>query len=513
VADERIDLARRADFQLGSAVVRPSIRAIETPDCKLTLEPRVMQVLIVLSDADGTVLSRDDLLRTCWQGRIVGDDAINRAVAEVRRTAETLAAGFQVETIPRVGYRLNVNGAPAVAIPGGRPHEASSTRRQLVAVSAGAILALGAGGYGLVKWRRDSTVDRLIKQGREVQARGTGTAPFAQSEGYFRQALNLEPGRADAWGLLSSALTSSITDVPPQQRGRLLQEASDAATRALAIDPREPNARTSLALLRRGLDDWIEFEREIRAVLADFPKTYFALMSLAWFFQGVGRCSESWDLNERALAIEPLSPNCQFRRAFKHWIFGRTAEADRISARAFELWPREPNVWNARLTILAFTGRPAAARQLLEDTATRPRLSHEALLLWQQGLTALETGSPADRLRARDLALDTFANSPGVAANAVMLMSSIGEVTAAYQIAEGLMLNKGRQAGSRSSGAPTFYADAGWRGTQWLFTPATRAMRYDARFTGLCEAMGYRGYWRKRGVWPDAFVRGSLVTR
>ena len=40
------------------------------------------------------------------RGTIVGDDAINRAIAEVRRLGHAVGADFEIETIPRVGYRM-----------------------------------------------------------------------------------------------------------------------------------------------------------------------------------------------------------------------------------------------------------------------------------------------------------------------------------------------------------------------------------------------------------------------
>ncbi|WP_297695100.1 hypothetical protein, partial [Phenylobacterium sp.] len=42
------------------------------------LEPRVMQVLVALARERGEIVSRDDLIASCWAGRIVGEDAINR---------------------------------------------------------------------------------------------------------------------------------------------------------------------------------------------------------------------------------------------------------------------------------------------------------------------------------------------------------------------------------------------------------------------------------------------------
>ncbi len=76
-----------------------------------------MQVLVALVRCADRVVSRDDLIRDCWSGRIVGDDAINGAVAKVRRLAAlSPEAAFKIETIPRVGYRLRI-AAVAEAAP------------------------------------------------------------------------------------------------------------------------------------------------------------------------------------------------------------------------------------------------------------------------------------------------------------------------------------------------------------------------------------------------------------
>jgi hypothetical protein len=50
------------------------------------------------------------LVRRCWNGRVVGRGAINRAISEVRRLGTTYGA-FTLETIPRVGYRLLAHDA------------------------------------------------------------------------------------------------------------------------------------------------------------------------------------------------------------------------------------------------------------------------------------------------------------------------------------------------------------------------------------------------------------------
>ena len=103
----RVVLAQQASFALGPLQIRPSICSVARGDREEVLEPRVMQVLVMLAGAEGTVVSRDALIAACWEGRVVGDDAINRVLSRLRRLGEGLGAGaFSIQTITRVGYRL-----------------------------------------------------------------------------------------------------------------------------------------------------------------------------------------------------------------------------------------------------------------------------------------------------------------------------------------------------------------------------------------------------------------------
>ena len=85
--------------------VRPSSREVLGAGEREVLEPRVMQVLVVLARRRGQVVSRDQLIEACWAGRVVGEDAINRCIGRGAPAGEA-HGGFTVETIARVGYRL-----------------------------------------------------------------------------------------------------------------------------------------------------------------------------------------------------------------------------------------------------------------------------------------------------------------------------------------------------------------------------------------------------------------------
>lgn len=118
LAPTAIELAHEAPFNLADMQVRPALLEVAGADWREALEPRVMQVLVALARSRGEVVSRDDLTQACWGGRVVGEDAINRCIARLRRLARE-RGGFDLTTVTRVGYRLTERRRGALA-PGRR---------------------------------------------------------------------------------------------------------------------------------------------------------------------------------------------------------------------------------------------------------------------------------------------------------------------------------------------------------------------------------------------------------
>jgi TolB-like protein len=110
----QIQLGRSPSFRLGVLDVKPTTRQVTRGDRSKTIEPRVMQVLVALAQANGAVVTRDDLISTCWAGAVVGNNAIHRTISRLRELASTFGVDtFRIETIARVGYRLAHIGASA----------------------------------------------------------------------------------------------------------------------------------------------------------------------------------------------------------------------------------------------------------------------------------------------------------------------------------------------------------------------------------------------------------------
>lgn len=152
----RVDLSRTPPFRLGLIEVRPASREVCAPGVHAVAEPRVLQVLTALAQAQGDTVSRDVLVQRCWEGRAIGEDAIQRAVAKARRLAElTDPPAFAIESIARVGYRLRVGEAAADVAPPEPAAAPIGAHRHLPrrALLAGVGVAAVAGGAGVAAWR------------------------------------------------------------------------------------------------------------------------------------------------------------------------------------------------------------------------------------------------------------------------------------------------------------------------------------------------------------------------
>ena len=103
---EPIDLAEAPRFTLGSLEVRPATLELVQGEWRESLQPRIMQVLVALARRREEVVSHDELMAAGWGGDVVGDDALHRCIARIRKLASDSGA-FRLETIPRVGYRLS----------------------------------------------------------------------------------------------------------------------------------------------------------------------------------------------------------------------------------------------------------------------------------------------------------------------------------------------------------------------------------------------------------------------
>src|SRR3954451_16630027 len=500
------DLAAREDFALGGVIVSPSTRSLRGPSGNVDVEPRVMQVLVLLAGSVEQVVTRETLFNRCWGGVYVGDDSLNRAVAAVRRAVALVGGRFEVETIPRTGYRLVVPKGEG----GEDPHEAArlagriSRRRALIAGSAAAAAIVGGGGFW---WsnvsRTDRRFDALIARGEKAMRKGAWDAQTLQ---ILNEAVAIRPDSAKAWGLLALLKSARAQAVRAKEARIVVDEAEAAARRALSIDAKEPNALLAMFELQGSTLDWTTRDQRLRQIIAIDPDNVIAIGELILLLQAAGLNRQSWNWNERALALEPLSVDFLSKRALKLWIGGRTSEADKVIDQVRALYPADPGPWWVRFLILALTGRPRAAQAMLDPARLGPPAE---VALWRTCLAALDQPSAEKMARGREACFDTV-KTGGDVAESVMILSALGQVGPAFDAANGYLLSRGSVVRQGDTPAKEEVNDATLRiNTQWLFTPPCAAMRADPRFLPLCDAMGLVEYWRNSGVKPDYLLTKS----
>ena len=506
VADDGLlttaELARRPDFTLGLAAVSPSSRTIAGPGGTADVEPRVMQVLVVLADAAGQVVTRGTLFDRCWGGVYVGDDSLNRAIGAVRQLATDIAGGsFEIETIPRTGYRLT---GEVVGITGAGKFEKRSpefSRRGMIAGGAGAVLLAG----GAFWWRTqassrsDARFNQLIEQAESAIRTEDANKQIVRS---LQEATQIRPGSARAWGLLAffSAILAQLSE--PKVAIPLNDQAHKAADRAFSIDAREPNALLAMFELEGSTLDWFTRDQRLRRIIAIDPSRIWAIAELVLMLQAAGMNRESRYWNERAIALVPLSMDFLTKRAFKLWIAGRVSDADKVIDQVRALFPTNEWPWWARFIIFATTGRAHAAQMMLDANPKMLRPTEAGM--WRTALPALIDPSAVPISRVREECFQQAKSDGETHGPAVMLLAALGDVEGGFTIAEGALLGRGpiiprERPGTNAAGQEAIDRT----NMQWLFTPPCVVMRRDARFGPLCDGIGLTEYWRRRGVEPD----------
>ncbi len=101
------DDAARVPWHVGHWRVAPGLNQIERDDQIVTLEPKVMGLLVVLATRGGEVVSRDELMAAVWPGVVVGDNALTQVVIKLRKAlGDTAREPSYVQAIAKKGYRL-----------------------------------------------------------------------------------------------------------------------------------------------------------------------------------------------------------------------------------------------------------------------------------------------------------------------------------------------------------------------------------------------------------------------
>ena len=500
---ERIILAHEPPFRIAEAEFRPATREVTFGGETSIVEPRVMQLLVALHAADGGVVSKNDLATLCWEGRIVGEDAINRVVSRLRSVAEKQAGGqFRVETITKVGYRL-LPANEAVEPEPIRSHAAEqpggASRRALLAGGAAAAL-LAAGGIGFNLLRRPampSGAQLLLDDSRKSLYGGTvEQAQFAI--GKLRQATQLAPNSAEAWGLLAFAYAFNASGAPADQRSNVRARSATAAKRALDLEPFQPDALAARIQAMPEHRNWYAFEAECRRGLSHHPDHPLLLALLANVLIQTGRDREAMPLYNSVLPQMPLSPRLNTCHIVTLWDLGLFDEAESAIEHTWALLPGYYGIWFTKLYYLAYNGRAQEAAAMIADRDSRPLgIPDWDYDITQQPIEALASGDPEKIRKAVESQLEAARKGTGFAENAAIFTAFVGYLDTAFLILNALYFNRGFAMPDTYFTKEQGMYSAEERHTYNLFGRPNAAMRRDPRFGQLTRELGLDDYWAR----------------
>jgi len=506
-ASQRVDLAHEAAFTVGHLTVIPSQRELVRDDgAREVIEHRVMQVLVALARANGGIVTRDELVLSCWDGRVVGDDAINRVIGRLRKAADGIGRGsFRIETITRIGHRLTGAGEVLAGDDDRRGWRPDRRAFAFGATAAAVVLAAGGGALLYRRLARPSTppeVQALMVEADQALNQATSEG-LNQAIGLYRRVVAIAPDFAEGWGLLGFAYAVRSHYSPGAVSEALRHRAEAAGRRALELDPRNANGELALAAAFPLVGHWQEKERGLERALSADPKNYNACRSLADHLYEVGRIEEALVQLGEIQVMRCPAGHYGFVAAL--WSAGRIEEAERAMEEAASLYPTHPSLWRLRYELRAFGGRPAAALAMVDDLEGHPTdVPDETIAVLQASARAIHSRDPAAADAVMRVWIRYARARAGNSVIAMRMASALGRVDEAFELADAYHLGRGamvpneRDRARLGSDIPPEQ-----RGTSHLFEPVTSPMRADPRFERLVGNIGLERYWRESGALPD----------
>ena len=485
-----VQLANEPSLRVGKLAADPPTRQVSDGVRDETLEPRVMQALVALAGAKARVISRDELVDRCWEGRAISEDAIHRVIARLRQLAADIGAhSFRIETIRGVGYRL-VDGSDE------RGGEAILSRRAIIAGSAAAAATAAIGAWWAFGGREHQPVPLAVQYyQRGLNTRGQASIELAeQGAAFFREATRIDPQFAAAWGALAWSYRGLPEYGDRPDAARLRSLCLSAAAHALKLDPDNSDAQAALLLLKPFYGNWAPIERGLHDLIQRHPQNSILEYNLAFTLNQVGRWRESVPLFRAVSNREQFWPLPHLRLILALYESGNGEEADDLIDEGMKRFPRRIDYWFWQMRHLIIAGRIPEAIAFANDISRRPAVGDEPVVDFEVGTArALADGSDSARRSALDRIIARVRQQPGYAPWAACSACLLGFPDQSLSILDGYYFDRGAWAAARGQ-RPI---------TELLFTGSMALLRTHPGFPQLLRETGLEDYWRTTGTLPD----------
>jgi DNA-binding winged helix-turn-helix (wHTH) protein/Tfp pilus assembly protein PilF len=329
-------------------------------DDEVHLRPKAFQVLTILLDNHGRLVSKAELHDAVWKRSVVTDDSLAHCIADIRRALA--GSGFEmIKTVPRRGYifdhGVSRETAPDAESPRRRDRPTYRLGGVAAALVAAVVLQIGAGRSGEIaepgageESRAAAAVADAEPSSADIDARNDyekgrfffkrrGEGDLQRAEACFKAALARDPyfagawialagvysvrtgegelGREEALALLGDATRHAITLAPDSAEAHVRRAfyyslagdpllARQHVETAITLDPNDVlvlGVSAGVLAQRSHFDEAIKLQR--RAIQGD-PTSALHHHNLVWYLLAAGRVAEAAAAAEQYHALKPL---------------------------------------------------------------------------------------------------------------------------------------------------------------------------------------------------------------
>ncbi len=372
---------------------------LRSPTAAAHLSVRLAKLLRALVLANGSVVSKRELLRRCWGAGRGNEQSLAKAVSELRR-ALSIGGTHSVATVYSYGYRLVelhpasgiTNHDRAMAICGEAAQRLHQNEKP--ALLAGIRLYEGALGYDATLVCAHAGLADAYLRLMDLGYMQPGIAWHAARRA-IELALRLRVGDAATQAVRGLGLSLAAWD---------FAAATEALAEARRLAPYAflPNACSARHYLVCGRP--LRAVEYFRAALDADPVSISSLGLLAYALACTGERAAAREAAARAIAIEPENALAQAHHCWIEAMIGDPGIARTSGAAAHEHLPDAATVAMTYAYALARSAEVGAARGLLDELTDRERFPYGCSAL--ASVVWLELGEPAKALDALERARD-----------------------------------------------------------------------------------------------------------
>jgi DNA-binding winged helix-turn-helix (wHTH) protein/Tfp pilus assembly protein PilF len=410
--------ASRTGLRIGEWGVDSAAGELSGASGAVRVEPKVMDLLLLLASQPGQVVTRERIMEALWPGLVVGEDSLARTVSKLRQAlGDDAKSPRYVETISKRGYRLlaEVGVAPSAderptAVSMIAPVSAPANRRKKIGLAALAIAGLIGLGWLLGREPASPAASSddsalLVSRADDYYFQFSRADNEAAIELYQR-VLGLHPDHAPALAGLANALTQRAIRWPespgagPAEFTRLgdalanghldreparsqLRRAQQLAERAVSVAPESAAAHKALGFVsgaQRRFDAALVSYR--RAVAMD-PDAWGPLINigdvleisghdveaLTYFEQAYAAMGRAYDRNP--VQVRPWYAPMGVLIAGRYRARGDLPAAEAWYRRVLTQSPLQPEATRGLADVLRTGGDTAAADRLCDELMQR----------------------------------------------------------------------------------------------------------------------------------------------